>query len=400
MAQALAAGDTAPLIALRDQDGIERRSDQLGGKALVLFFYPKDDTPGCTMEACAFRDSQADLQALGAEVWGVSGDDAASHQRFAGRHGLNFPLLVDQGNGLRKAFGVPGVLMLLATLGMMLIVSSASYLSLYMGLELQSLALYVLAAFNRDHLRSTEAGLKYFVLGALSSGMLLYGISLIYGFTGSTAFSAIAKVTAQDFVMDLGSGDGRNIIAAAKRGALARGVEYNPDMVELSTKNAEKAGVSARARFIKADLFETDLSSATVITMYLLPSINVKLRPKILNLKPGTRVVSHAFTMDDWQADQTESFDGRTAYMWIVPAKVDGAWQFAQGEIFFTQTYQMLAGNVRTGSGTVAITEGRVRGDQVFFKAGGTEYSGRLNGKTLEGTMSGATSGAFSANRK
>ena len=210
----------------------------------------------------------------------------------------------------------------------------------------------------------------------------------------------MTKVTQADTVYDLGSGDGRTVIAAAKRGANATGIEYNPDMVELSTKNAEKAGVSARARFIKADLFETDLSSATVITMYLLPSINVKLRPKILNLKPGTRVVSHAFTMDDWQADQTESFDGRTAYMWIVPAKVDGAWQFAQGEIFFTQTYQMLAGNVRTGSGTVAITEGRVRGDQVFFKAGGTEYSGRLNGKTLEGTMSGATSGAFSANRK
>ena len=113
MAQALASGDQAPLIALRDQDGIERRSDQLGGKALVLFFYPKDDTPGCTMEACAFRDSQADLQALGAEVWGVSGDDAASHQRFASRHSLNFPLLVDSGNNLRRAFGVPGVLGLL-----------------------------------------------------------------------------------------------------------------------------------------------------------------------------------------------------------------------------------------------------------------------------------------------
>ena len=100
MAQALASGDQAPLIALRDQDGIERRSDQLGGKALVLFFYPKDDTPGCTMKACAFRDSQADLQALGAEVWGVSGDDTASHQRFASRHSLNFPLLVDSGNNL------------------------------------------------------------------------------------------------------------------------------------------------------------------------------------------------------------------------------------------------------------------------------------------------------------
>ncbi|MEB3104610.1 MAG: peroxiredoxin [Cyanobacteriota bacterium] len=110
---ALAAGDRAPLIALSDQSGIQRRSDQLGGKALVLFFYPKDDTPGCTMEACAFRDSYSDLQAMGAEVWGVSGDDAASHQRFASRHNLPYPLLVDQGNQLRKAFGVPSVLGLL-----------------------------------------------------------------------------------------------------------------------------------------------------------------------------------------------------------------------------------------------------------------------------------------------
>lgn len=113
MAAALAAGDRAPLIALRDAEGSERRSDQLGGKALVLFFYPKDDTPGCTAEACAFRDSYSDLQALGAEVWGVSGDDAASHRRFAGRHQLPFPLLVDSGNSLRRAFGVPAVLGLL-----------------------------------------------------------------------------------------------------------------------------------------------------------------------------------------------------------------------------------------------------------------------------------------------
>jgi peroxiredoxin Q/BCP len=113
VAPALAPGDTAPLIALPDQDGTERRSDQLDGKALVLFFYPKDDTPGCTMEACAFRDSYSDLQGLGAEVWGVSGDDAASHRRFANRHRLPFPLLVDAGNRVRKAFGVPSVLGLL-----------------------------------------------------------------------------------------------------------------------------------------------------------------------------------------------------------------------------------------------------------------------------------------------
>lgn len=110
---ALSLGDRAPAVALLDQDGIERRVDQRNGTPLVLFFYPKDDTPGCTMEACAFRDSQADLQALGAEVWGVSGDDAGSHRRFAARHQLPFPLLVDQGNKLRKAFGVPSVLGLL-----------------------------------------------------------------------------------------------------------------------------------------------------------------------------------------------------------------------------------------------------------------------------------------------
>ena len=113
MAPALASGDRAPLIALTDAEGVERRSDQLGGRALVLFFYPKDDTPGCAMEACAFRDAYADLQALGAEVWGVSGDDAASHRRFAGRHNLPYPLLVDGGNTLRRAFGVPSVLGLL-----------------------------------------------------------------------------------------------------------------------------------------------------------------------------------------------------------------------------------------------------------------------------------------------
>ena len=109
----LTAGDRAPLIDLPDQGGIQRRSDQLGGRALVLFFYPKDDTPGCTMEACAFRDSYADIEALGAEVWGVSGDNAGSHQRFAQRHNLPFPLLVDSGNRLRQAFGVPSVLGLL-----------------------------------------------------------------------------------------------------------------------------------------------------------------------------------------------------------------------------------------------------------------------------------------------
>ena len=142
----------------------------------------------------------------------------------------------------------------------------------------------------------------------------------------------MAKVTPNDYVIDLGSGDGRTVITAAKRGARALGIEYNPDMVELSKRNAAKEGVSGKANFVKADIFESDFSQATVITMYLLPQLNLKLRPKILDLKPGTRIVSHAFTMEEWTADQTDSV--RTAaprYLWIVPAKVEGTWQLAAG---------------------------------------------------------------------
>src|SRR5512138_1266983 len=127
----------------------------------------------------------------------------------------------------------------------------------------------------------------------------------------------MAKVTPKDFLMDLGSGDGRTVITAAKRGTRAVGIEYNPDMVELSKRNAEKAGVSGRAEFRRADLFETDFSNATVITMFLLPDINIRLRPKILNMKPGTRVVSNSFTMGEWKWDQSVNAspeEGCTSY--------------------------------------------------------------------------------------
>ena len=209
----------------------------------------------------------------------------------------------------------------------------------------------------------------------------------------------MSKVTASDYVIDLGSGDGRTVIAAAKRGARALGIEYNPDMVELSIRSAEKAGVSDKAKFVKADIFESDYSQATVITMYLLPNLNVKLRPKILTLKPGTRIVSHAFTMEDWQADQTESFDGRTAYMWIVPAKVEGTWQLAQGQLTLAQNYQMLVGTFSTGGNTHMITNARVRGDQVTFSAANNEYTGRVNGDRIEGTIKGGSAGAWNATR-
>jgi precorrin-6B methylase 2 len=201
----------------------------------------------------------------------------------------------------------------------------------------------------------------------------------------------MAKVTPNDFVMDLGSGDGRTVITAAKRGARALGIEYNPEMVELSKRNAEKAGVAERARFVKADLFETDFSKATVITMFLLPDINLKLRPKILKLKPGTRVVSNSFTMGDWQADETAEVSANTgcenswctALLWIVPARVAGSYKLPEGEVTLKQTYQMLSGTMRTDGKTFAL-KGKVNGEEISFSAGGKRYKGRLNGKQLE----------------
>ncbi|HEU4922276.1 MAG TPA: class I SAM-dependent methyltransferase [Burkholderiales bacterium] len=201
----------------------------------------------------------------------------------------------------------------------------------------------------------------------------------------------MAKVTPNDFVMDLGSGDGRTVITAAKRGARALGIEYNPDMVELSKRNAEKAGVADRAQFMKADLFETDFSKATVITMFLLPDINLKLRPKILKLKPGTRVVSNSFTMGDWRADETSEVSASkgcenswcTALLWIVPAQVGGTYNVPEGEVTLKQTYQMLSGTMRAGGKTFAL-KGKVTGEEISFSAGGKQYKGRLNGKQLE----------------
>jgi SAM-dependent methyltransferase len=201
----------------------------------------------------------------------------------------------------------------------------------------------------------------------------------------------MAGVTAQDFVMDLGSGDGRTVITAAKRGARALGIEYNPDMVALSKQNAEKEGVSGRAEFMKADLFETDLSKATVITMFLLPDINLRLRPKILDLKPGTRIVSNTFTMEDWNADEIATIGEDctswcTALFWIVPAKAGGTWTFPNGELTLTQTFQMLAGTMRIGDKSAPISDGRLRGEQISFTVGGVTYTGQVNGTSMAGT--------------
>ena len=203
----------------------------------------------------------------------------------------------------------------------------------------------------------------------------------------------MAKVTPQDYVIDLGSGDGRTVITAAKRGATAKGIEYNPEMVALSQRNAATEGVTAKATFEKADLFESDFSKATVITMFLLPDINLRLRPKILDLKPGTRIVSNTFTMDDWQPDE-EATAGPECTMWckglfwIVPAKVAGTWRLPQGEMQLTQKYQMASGALKNGNITTPITNGRLRGDEITFTAGSTTYTGRVEGNTMAGTTS------------
>ena len=213
----------------------------------------------------------------------------------------------------------------------------------------------------------------------------------------------MANTKPTDYVVDLGSGDGRTVITAAKKfGARALGVEFNPDMVALAKRAAEKEGVADKAQFIQGDIFQTDFSKANVLTLYLLPSLNVKLRPTILNMRPGTRVVSHAFTMDDWQADQVDSSEGRTAYMWIVPAKVGGTWKIdvAGGgarsyEATFLQQYQNIGGSAKADNKTVQFSNGKLRGEQVTFTIADDantrrDFAGRVNGNKIEGTVIGA----------
>ena len=200
----------------------------------------------------------------------------------------------------------------------------------------------------------------------------------------------MAKVTAKDYVIDLGSGDGRTVITAAKRNARAHGIEYNPDMVNLATRNAAKEGVSDKATFAKADLFESDFSKATVLTLFLLPEINIKLRPKILDLRPGTRVVSNSFDMEDWKPDQTASVSEDCsswceAYLWIVPAQVQGKWKLGDGELILKQTFQTISGTLKNTGATTKISNGKLNGEQITFNAGRTRYTGRVSGNEILG---------------
>ncbi|HXM82768.1 MAG TPA: class I SAM-dependent methyltransferase [Burkholderiales bacterium] len=207
----------------------------------------------------------------------------------------------------------------------------------------------------------------------------------------------MAQVTPNDFVVDLGSGDGKIAIHAARKfGARALGVEYNPDMVKLSQNNALAAGVAGKASFRNADIFATDFSQATVITMYLLPGLNMKLRPQILSMRPGTRVVSHSFTMEDWEADEISSVDGRRAYFWLVPANVMGSWTLETNgqrtDLTLEQTFQKISGTVALGAVLGGLRDPKLRGANISFAyvdAGGVrrDFSGRVSGNRMEGSL-------------
>lgn len=208
----------------------------------------------------------------------------------------------------------------------------------------------------------------------------------------------LGALKAGERMFDLGSGDGRIVITAALRGARSMGIEYNGDLVALSRQNAIKAGVSDKVQFVQADLFESDFSQATVLTLFLLPDINLKIRPKILDLVPGTRVVSNSFDMREWAADRTVELKPEEgcmkifckAYLWIVPAKVEGLWSFPQGTLTLVQRFQRIFGELHTGKKVLPVANGKLDGDQIRFTAGNLHFSGRVNGDTMQGIVKAA----------
>ena len=207
----------------------------------------------------------------------------------------------------------------------------------------------------------------------------------------------MAKVTKDDYLIDLGAGDGRTVITAAKRGIRAHGIEYNPDMVKLAQFNAQQEGVAERATFAQADIFQSDFSKATVITLFLLPQLNVKLRPTLLDMKPGTRIVSNSFNMGDWTADETVMATGEctswcTAYKWIIPAKVAGNWKLGNGQLALKQTYQMLDGTLTVDGKAQPISDAKMDGASITFTAGGKKYSGTVEGNGMKGSIQGGGS--------
>jgi SAM-dependent methyltransferase len=204
----------------------------------------------------------------------------------------------------------------------------------------------------------------------------------------------MAKVMPSDYVVDLGSGDGRNVIAAAKRGARARGFEYNADMVALSNRLAREAGVADKATFVQGDMFEAHFSDANVLALFLLPVNFERLRDKFLDLKPGSRIVVNTFGIGgSWEPVETERIESDctswcVAMLYIVPAKVAGTWRFEAGDLSLTQDVQTIKGSlmVKRDNENVPISGPRLRGDQINFRVGTTEYTGRVIGDRIEGT--------------
>lgn len=215
----------------------------------------------------------------------------------------------------------------------------------------------------------------------------------------------MAAVTGSDLVYDLGCGDGRIVIAAAKeRGARGVGIDLDPERIRESKENAREARVTDRVMFVRQDLYNTDLRDATVVTLYLLPSVNLEIRPKLFKeLKPGTRVVSHDFDMGEWTADQIAEVDGSMVYFWVMPANVSGTWKWTMpgsaGKERFVlkleQEFQNARGTLTSGSSEMPVHDVRISGDQVSFtvdqaaggKAAGVRYEGRVNGDTIQGVI-------------
>ena len=214
----------------------------------------------------------------------------------------------------------------------------------------------------------------------------------------------MARVSEQDFVIDLGSGDGRNVIAAARRGARALGVEYNADLVELSRRSAISLGVADKARFVQGDMFEADISKASVLVLFLIPDNLTRLAPKFLRLTPGTRIVSNTYEIGGgWEPDEIDRLEACAswcvAHLYIVPAKVAGTWRVGDGELVLEQAFQNVSGTYDANGISLPLENGVLRGEQIRFTINGVEYSGRVTGESMEGIASGRTTRSWKATR-
>lgn len=205
----------------------------------------------------------------------------------------------------------------------------------------------------------------------------------------------MARLTARDTVVDLGSGDGRMVIAAAKRGARSRGVEFNAELLEQSKRNAAAAGVAGAVTLTQGNMFETDISDATVLPLFLLPENLDQLAPKFLALPAGTRIVNNGFEFSAWEYDEVGHLAGPAcghwcvAYLYVVPARVAGVWRTDHGELELKQDFQWLTGTLTAHGERMPIERGRVQGDTIRFNAGGIRYTGRVSGDSIAGQISG-----------